>query len=179
MSRCQYVTTAPTTSPPGRGTEGVGLKLAPITLRAANAFVAQHHRHHKPARGCVFAMSALLDGEVRAVAIVGRPVARHCQDGYTCELTRLCSDGVRNGCSFLYGRAWRAAQAIGYRRMITYTLASEDGASLRGAGWKLIGEAGGGSWSRPSRPRDDAHPLQLKLRWERKIDHEPAGEGEE
>lgn len=97
---------------------------------------------------------------------MGRPVARLNQDGRTAELTRLASDGTRNVCSFLYGRAWRAARALGYVRMITYTLASEDGASLRGAGWRLIGAAGGSSWSRPSRPRIDTHPLEQKQLWE-------------
>jgi hypothetical protein len=112
-------------------------------------------------------MGAALDEKVVAVAIVGRPVARRLQDGWTCELTRLASDGTRNACSFLYGRAWRAARALGWRRMITYTLASEDGASLKAAGFKLIGTTPGRSWSVPSRPRVDKHPLQQKLRWER------------
>lgn len=142
------------------------LALSPISLREAHAFVARVHRHHRPARGGLFALAAISDGEVVAVAVVGRPVARLNQDGFTAELTRLASDGTRNACSFLYGRAWRAARALGYRRMITYTLASEGGASLRAAGWRLIGEAGGGSWSRPSRPRVDLHPTQTKLLWE-------------
>ena len=142
------------------------MKLVPITLAEANAFVEQHHRHHGLVAGHQFSLGAAKDDVIVAVAIVGRPVARMNQDGYTSELTRLASDGTRNACSFLYGRAWRAAQALGYRRMITYTLASEDGASLRAAGWRLIGEAGGGSWSRENRPRVDKHPLQQKLRWE-------------
>jgi hypothetical protein len=106
---------------------------------------------------------------VRAVAIVGRPVARHLADGFTAEVTRLASDGTRNACSMLYGAAWRAARALGYRRLVTYTLAEERGASLRGAGWRLVGEAGGGSWNRPKvgRARVDMHPTQRKLRWER------------
>jgi hypothetical protein len=88
------------------------------------------------------------------------------QDGYTAEVTRLATDGTRNACSALYGAAWRAARAIGYRRMISYTLPEEGGASLRGAGWRLVGEAGGGSWSRASRARVDTHPTGTKLRWE-------------
>jgi hypothetical protein len=102
------------------------------------------------------------------VAIVGRPVARElAADDFAAELTRCCTDGTRNACSMLYSAAWRAARALGYRRLVTYTLASEGGASLRAAGWHCIGEAGGGSWSRTSRPRVDTHPLQIKLRWER------------
>lgn len=76
-------------------------------------------------------------------------------------------DDERNACSLLYGACWRAARAIGYRRLVTYTLPTEGGASLRGAGWTLIGEAGGGSWDRRSRARVDEHPTQVKLRWER------------
>lgn len=142
------------------------LTITPITQREANAYVAQHHRHHKPVTGAIFCVAAS-DGEtVRGVAIVGRPVARALQDGWTAEVTRCCTDGARNACSMLYGAAWRAARAMGYRKLITYTLAEEGGASLRAAGFRCIGAAGGGSWSCPSRPRIDTHPMQQKLRWE-------------
>lgn len=144
------------------------LLLAPITLREARAFVARLHRHHAPPQGGIFAI-AVADSacRVRGVAIVGRPVSRVLQDGgWTAEVTRLCTDGARNACSMLYAAAWRACRAMGYRRLVTYTLASESGASLRAAGWRLVGEAGGGTWSRRSRPRVDLHPTQLKLRWE-------------
>jgi len=86
-------------------------------------------------------------------------------DGWCLEVNRCCTDGARNACSKLYAAAWRAALALGYRRLITYTLAEEGGASLRGAGWRLIGSAGGGTWSRKERPRVDTHPLQVKLCW--------------
>jgi hypothetical protein len=143
----------------------MSLELVPITLREANAFVAEHHRHHRPARGCIVVL-AVADERVRGVAIVGRPVARNLQDGWTAEVLRVCTDGARNACSMLYGAAWRAVRALGYRRLVTYTLPKEGGASLRAAGWKCIGEAGGGSWSRKDRPRVDLHPTQSKLRWE-------------
>ena len=146
----------------------MSLSLQPISFAEAREFVIAKHRHHQPPVGHLFSLAASVDGEVVGVCIVGRPVARMLQDGWTCELTRMATDGTRNACSFLYGRAWRAAQAIGYKRMVTYTLPEEGGASLRGAGWKLIGAAGGGSWSVPSRPRVDTHPLQRKLRWEAK-----------
>lgn len=144
----------------------MSLVAVPITLREAHAFVARLHRHHRPSRGGCFAIGAAVDGVVIGVAVVGRPVARHSQDGYTAEVTRLCTDGTRNACSFLYSACWRAARAIGYRRLITYTLPEEGGTSLRAANWKLIGEAGGGAWSRDGRPRVDTHPQQVKLRWE-------------
>lgn len=142
------------------------LQLTPITITEAKAFVAQHHRHHNPAVSALFAV-AVSDGDtVVGVAMIGRPSARMLQDGYTAEVTRLATDGSRNACSMLYSAAWRAARALGYRRLVTYTLPEEGGASVRAAGWKLIGECGGGSWSRSERPRVDKHPLQRKLRWE-------------
>lgn len=144
------------------------LELSPITLREACAFVDQHHRHHRAPRGGIFAIAAALDARVVGVVIVGRPVARHLQGGgFTAEVTRLCIDGmVPNACSFLYAAAWRAARAVGYRRLVTYVLDSEPGTSLRAAGWKLVAETRGGSWSRTSRPRVDLHPTQRKFRWE-------------
>lgn len=142
------------------------MEIHPITLREAYAFVARNHRHHRPPQGALFAIG-LAEGEsVIGVVIVGRPVARMLNDDYTCEVTRLCTDGTRNACSMLYRAAWRAARAMGYRRLVTYTLPEEGGASLRGAGFRLIGEAGGGTWNRKGRPRLDLHPEQTKLRWE-------------
>jgi hypothetical protein len=146
----------------------VSLQIVPITLEEANAFVAQHHRHHKPTVGHKFSIAAAEDETVRGVAIIGRPVARGNDDGWTLEVNRCCTDGVRNGCSLLYGAAWRAAKAMGYRRLLTYTLPTEGGASLRAAGWTLIGERGGGNWNTPSRPRidTDAALRGQKLLWE-------------
>lgn len=147
----------------------MSLTLVPITLKAANAFVAEHHRHHKPARGCRFCVAVADADQIVGVAIVGRPVARRLDDGWTAEVVRVATNGHRNACSKLYGAAWRACRALGFRRLVTYTLPEEGGASLRGAGWTCLGEAGGGSWSRKARPRVDQHPTQVKLRWERNI----------
>lgn len=143
------------------------LTIVPLPLDEANVFVAQHHRHHRPTPGHKFSLGVADEaGEVRGVAIVGRPVARMLDDGLTLEVNRVATDGCPNACSALYGAAWRAAKALGYRRLLTYTLNTEPGTSLRAAGWKLIGERGGGSWNRPSRPAVDKHPLQMKLLWE-------------
>lgn len=142
------------------------LSLVPVDLAEANTFVSQHHRHHKPVVGHKFSLGAALDGRVVGVAIVGRPVSRHRDDGMTLEVTRLCTDGTRNACSFLYGASARACFALGYRRIGTYILASENGASVKAAGWRLIGQSPGRSWSVPSRPRVDTHPLEPKLLFE-------------
>ena len=144
------------------------LEVVPISLREANAYVKEHHRHHSVSRGHKFSV-AIADeqGVVRGVAIVGRPVARHLDNGWTLEVTRCCTDGVANGCSMLYGAARRVAFAMGYRRIITYTLPSESGGSLKGAGWICLGERGGGTWNRLTyRPRVDNHPTGTKLLWE-------------
>jgi hypothetical protein len=146
------------------------LELIPMPFDEANAFVAQYHRHHKPVPGMKFCIG-ISDGEkVVGVAIVGRPVARVLDDGWTLEVNRTCTNGVKNGNSMLYGACWRAAKALGYRKLITYTLPEEGGASLRAAGWKCIGEAGGGSWNCKNRPRVDKHPTQTKLRWEQVLE---------
>ena len=141
------------------------MRLLPITISAAKVHVSNIHRHHRPPAGGLFALAAEHLGEVVGVVIVGRPVARMNNDGHTCEVTRCATDGTRNACSFLYGASWRAARAIGYRRMLTYTLPEEGGASLRATGWLEVGDAGGGPWSRPSRPREDHHPLSIKTKW--------------
>lgn len=144
----------------------MALEVTPITLREARAYVERNHRHHRAPQGGIFAVAVAEGDDVRGVAIVGRPVARMASDGWTAEVTRVCTDGARNACSMLYRAAWRAARGMGYRRMITYTLPEEGGASLRGAGFRLLGEAGGGSWSRRERPRVDAHPTAQKQLWE-------------
>ncbi len=137
-----------------------------ISLAQANAFVADLHRHHKPVVGHLFSIGAVLGETLVGVVIVGRPVARMRDNGVTAEVTRLCTDGTRNACSFLYGAAARAAFALGFTRIGTYTLPSEGGASLRASGWKLIGQRGGGEWSTPSRPRAPSENPQPKHLWE-------------
>lgn len=121
------------------------MSITPTTIKEANAFVSAHHRHHKPVTGAKFAIAVSDEsGTVRGVAIIGRPVARMSDTGWTVEVNRLCTDGTRNACSMLYGAARRTAKALGYKRVITYTHPEEGGASLRGAGWLMLGEAGGG-----------------------------------
>jgi hypothetical protein len=154
------------------------MNVVPITLREANDFVEQFHRHSKRTQrdGGRFAIGAEDDGELVAVAIVGRPLARSLQDGFTAEVTRLCAGPAapRNVCSFLYGRCWRIWQQMGGRRMVTYTLQTESGSSLKAAGWKLIGDLKprrGGAWEGPNRRRE-WQPVfgQAKFRWEVEAD---------
>jgi hypothetical protein len=142
------------------------LTVVPCSLRDAVAYVRLHHRKHHAPQGGKFAV-AVSDGDsIRGVAIVGNPVARMLNDGWTAEVTRVATDGCPNACSALYGASWRAWRAMGGRRLVTYTGREEPGTSLRASGWKLIGECGGGSWNRENRPRVDKHPTQMKMRWE-------------
>lgn len=143
------------------------LTVVPCELSEANAFVARHHRHHTPVVGHRFSIAvADEECEVRGVAIIGRPVARKNNDGWTLEVTRVCTDGCENACSSLYAAAWRAGRAMGYRRIGTYILSSESGTSLKAAGWKVLHKVKGGrTWDCPSRPRVDKTPNQAKLYW--------------
>lgn len=147
-------------------TGGPRLTLVPMPFDEAQAFVAQHHRHHRAVVGAKFCIGVTWEERVVGVAVVGRPVSRGLDNGWTLEVTRVCTDGTANANSFLYGAAWRAARALGYRRLVTYTMRGESGCSLRAAGWKVIGETRGRSWSTPSRPRVDKHPLQGRWRWQ-------------
>lgn len=143
------------------------LTIVPLNLAEANAFVTQHHRHHKPVVGHKFSIGvADAEGIIRGAAIIGRPVSRHLDDGWVLEVNRATTDGCPNACSALYGAAWRAAKALGYRRLITYTLESEPGTSLKAAGWKCLGERGGLRWTGKRRPTVDLYPAQMKLLWE-------------
>lgn len=153
------------------------LQLVPCSIQAANEYVARWHRNHPPVRSALFAVAAQRVGalDLCGVAIIGRPKARGLQDGRTCEVVRLATDGSDNVCSFLYQRARRAAQALGFTRCKTYTLASESGASLRALGLTPEANVKGKTWNTPSRSRTAPSRAQLadKLRWEL-LPHEPA-----
>lgn len=142
------------------------LSVIPITLAEANAFVAEHHRHHKPVVGHKFSIGAASGGEVVGVAIVGRPVARFLDDGFTLEVNRCATDGTKNACSLLYSSAWRAVKGMGFTRLITYVLDTETGTSLKASNWRLVHQTQARGWSRPKRPRVDTHPTQSKFMWE-------------
>jgi len=143
------------------------LTIVPIYQDEAFAFITMHHRHHRKPVGSIFQTAVALGSNVVGVIVAGRPVARHLDDGFTLEVTRCCTDGTANAASMLYGACWRIAREMGYHRLLTYILVDEPGTSLKAAGWKMIGERGGGTWSRPSRPRVDKHPKQVKILFEK------------
>ncbi len=145
------------------------MQSIPLTLREANEFIKKYHRHNKPVQGYKFAIGAVKDGRLVGVAIVGRPVARNLDDGLTAEITRVCTDGTKNANSFLYARCKKICQLMGYKRVITYTLDEESGASLRAVGAEIDGEtkpAGPAGWSSRGRKRQNQEIyFKKKKRW--------------
>lgn len=144
------------------------LALRPISLREANLWIDEVHRHHKPVTGHKFSVAVVDDsGELRGVGVAGRPKSRHLDAQGFLEVVRVATDGAPNACSMLYGALRRAGVALGYdpRKIITYTLVSESGSSLMASGWHRDATTDGGSWSRADRERVDSHPLEPKVRW--------------
>ena len=140
------------------------IRAVPLTLKEAQAFVDKYHRHHRHASGDKFRVGAEVDGELVGVAQCGRPIARLLDDGRTLEVTRLCTLGNKNVCTFLYARCARIAEEMGYTRIITYILASELGTSLKASGWECDEpNAGGGTWDRASRPTSEREPMQMSI----------------
>jgi len=146
------------------------LELVPISISEANEFVLNFHRHNKPTQGGKFAIGVSDGNELKGVSIVGRPVSRFLDDGFTAEVLRLCTveDAPKNTCSKLYGASWRASKAMGYTKIITYTLQTESGSSLKGSGWKIMAESKTSERGWQNRPGREWQPIygQLKFRWE-------------
>lgn len=146
------------------------LQVRPCTLKQANALVGTLHRHHQPVRGHRFSLAVYAGSILAGVAICGRPVARMCDAYTTLEITRCATDGTRNAISKLYGAVCRAAKAMGYQQVQTYTLPEEGGASLKASGFQFAGEAGGGDWNRESKPnRRKDQPMERKWKWTRTL----------
>lgn len=143
-------------------------KIRNIHLKEANAFVNDHHRHHKGTTGCKFAIGLYEADNLIGVAICGRPVSRHLDDGTVLEINRVCTNGAENACSELYSACCRIAQAYGYEKVITYILESENGASLRASNFICEGKAGGTHWT-GKRNRGQEIPAEMKLRYAKNL----------
>lgn len=143
------------------------MKIVPCTFKTACEFIDKYHRHHKPTVGCKFCI-ALSDktDNIIGVAVCGRPVSRFLDDGFTCEINRLCTDGTKNACSMLYGACCRVAREMGYKKVITYILQSENGASLKASNFICEGKAGGTHWT-GKRSKNNGLPTEFKTRWVR------------
>ena len=144
------------------------MEIRPITLRVANDFVRDYHRHNQCVVGCKFAVGLFSGEEIVGVAIAGRPISRHLDDGETIEINRVCTKGERNACSMLYGACCRVAKAMGYKRAITYTLESETGISLKSSNFVCRGRCGGKRWTgKRSAASKAVYPAEYKMRWEK------------
>lgn len=144
------------------------MEIRPITFREASDFINKHHRHHGATVGHKFSIGLYDEGKLIGCAVCGRPVARHYDDGITCEINRLCTDGTRNACSMLYGACCRVAKEMGYKKIITYILQSENGASLKASNFVCEGEAGGINWT-GKRNKGQNIPKEMKTRWVKKL----------
>ncbi|WP_280381326.1 XF1762 family protein [Nocardia wallacei] len=139
------------------------LRLCPVTFTEAVDFVHLHHRHLEPPVGHKFSVGVAANDVLVGVAIIGRPVARHLDDGLTLEVARAATDGTPNANSMLYGAAWRAAKALGYTRLVTYTQCGESGSSLRAAGYRVVAQRKArNGWNCPGRPRIDRGTGQIE-----------------
>lgn len=145
------------------------LEIKHIELKEANEFVGLHHRHHKPVVGHRFSIGCFSDDKLVGVAIVGRPIARRIDQHSTVEVLRCCTDGTKNACSMLYAASRRAAKALGYERIITYILETEQGTSLSASGWNYAYTNCGGSWNVASRPRKVSAPTIPKKLYESRL----------
>ena len=142
----------------------MALKLTPITIGEAKAFISRHHRRLRPRDSALFAIAVAKHNEIVGVATVSRPSASRLDGRHTAEVTRLCvTDNAPNACSMLYAACWRAAKAMGYTKIITYTSLDEPGTSLIAAGWDQGPTSGPRNWSTPSRPRNTpiTHPKRI------------------
>ena len=139
-------------------------RIKPITFATACEFIKTHHRHHRPTVGCKFCIGLFDYNKMVGCAVCGRPVSRYLDDGLTCEINRLCTDGTKNACSMLYGASCRVAKEMGYKKVITYILESENGASLKASNFICEGIAGGKNWTGKRNKGQDI-PAEMKTRW--------------
>nr|DAH21346.1 MAG TPA: protein of unknown function DUF4338 [Bacteriophage sp.] len=144
------------------------MEIRPITFASACDFINKNHRHHKATVGCKFCLSLYDDEKLVGVAVCGRPVSRKLDNGTTCEINRLCTDGTYNACSMLYGACCRVAKEMGYKKIITYILESENGASLKASNFVCDGIAGGTHWT-GERNRGQEIPREMKTRWSKNL----------
>ncbi len=142
------------------------MKSVPLSIMQANYFIHKHHRHHSPVQGHKFSIGVIDDdGLLLGVAVVGRPVARMVDQYTVAEVTRLCTDGSKNACSFLYSKCARICKEMGYEKIQTYILIDENGASLRASGWFLEEITDGGEWKHTDGKERLNEQTAAKQRW--------------
>jgi hypothetical protein len=151
------------------------LELRPIGYSEAKEYVGIYHRHNKPPAGHKFSIACYDGDRLCGVCMVGRPIGRYLDDGLTLEVNRCCTDGTKNACTMLYGAAQRAAKALGYKRIVTYTLKSENGSSLRASNWICDGEAGETHWTGQRYEQMELRLGEMKVRWRKDLGRKDNG----
>jgi len=148
----------------------------PLTLKEANEFVTTHHRHNKKCQGHRFSIGCIKDNDMVGVAICGRPLSRRLDSQLVLEVLRVCikDPAPKNACSYLYARAWKIWQSMGGNKILTYTLASESGASMRAVGWDKVSETkplskNAKGWETRDNRQTQPVNFQLKFRWEKEL----------
>lgn len=144
------------------------MRILPITIKQADHFVHDHHRHNKKAGNGKFAIAAYDGDSLVGVAIAGRPRSRRLDNGKTLEVYRVCTIGHRNATSFLYARVRRIGQLMGYEKFITYTLQEESGSSLFAIGATIEKEVNHTKqWNDHKSTKRSVQPVTVmpKLRW--------------
>lgn len=145
------------------------MEIRPITFKQASEFINKYHRHHNATVGCKFCIGLYHKDSLIGCAVCGRPVSRYYDNGLTCEINRVCViEGYKNGCSMLYGACCRIAKNMGYKKIITYTLKSENGASLRASNFICEGQSGGTHWT-GKRNKAQSIPNEFKKRWVKQL----------
>ena len=147
----------------------MSLELRPCDFATAKDFVGAYHRHNKPPAGHKFSIACYDGDKLVGVCMVGRPIGRYLDDGLTLEVNRCCTDGTKNACTMLYGAAQRAAKALGYKRIVTYTLESENGSSLRASNWICDGQTGGTHWTGQRYEQIEMALGEMKVRWRKEL----------
>lgn len=141
------------------------MKIIPMHLKQAQEFISKYHRHNIPPVGGKFAIGCISDGNLCGTAICGRPISRMLDNGNVLEIYRCCTNGTRNACSMLYGACLRIARNMGYKEVITYTLVSENGASLKASNFIYDGLSGGLEWTGERKRKYYVSPKERKIRW--------------
>jgi hypothetical protein len=135
-----------------------------VSLRDANAFVVEHHRHNLERQGHIFSLGLYRNRELVGVAICGRPSAAAFDTGDNMEVYRCCLiDDVDNGCSILYSACARIATEMGCNSINTYTLESESGASLIATGWICVDDSCGGNGKKTGNRKGRAKDTVISL----------------
>ncbi len=120
-----------------------------------NSFILKYHRHIDVIQGHRFSIGCMCKEKLVGIAVAGRPISMHYDQSKIIEITRLCTDGTKNACSFLYSSCAKAAKYLGYKRIQSYILESELGSSLKASNFIYSHTSEIPRWNKYKRNKDD------------------------